>query len=331
MTTTLQFVQFHLHIDSYLDELGRVFNHQPSTIDAIGRDLSLFSRFGLENCLPDVSGDVLLRFLAYLAEQRNNAPASINRKISSLRCYIGYLRLRQVDGAQNLPIESLRSVRSPYPGPVQALEPDEVVRFLSAFDRQSVLGFRDFLLFSLLYRLGLRLGEALNLDLDDVDFDNQVIYILGKGRRKRTLPLVSDLADLISQWLVLRHRLLNADQLQALFISKKGNRLAHRSAQDSFQKTRALVAPLSLDKVSPHTLRHAFASHAIDGDADLIVLKAVLGHALLKSTEIYVHPSLKVLRQAVNSHPATEILDDLLIKEDFLALRVHQLRVPNAA
>jgi site-specific recombinase XerD len=321
---------FDKHIDSYLDDLVRLFNHQPSGAKAIGRDLALFSSYARDQSISNVSGDGLLRFLAYLCEQRSNGAGSINRKISSIRGYIGYLRFHQVEGADTLPIECLRRARTPYSGPVHALEPQEVARILYTFDRQSVIGFRDFLLFSLLYRLGLRLGEALALDLHDIDFDKEVIHIHGKGRRQRTLPLVSDLGSLIRNWLILRQRLYRADREQALFLSKKGNRLAPRTAQESFQKTVALVRPLSLDKVTPHSLRHAFASHAIEGDADLVVLKAVLGHAVMKSTEIYLHPSMKLLQRAVNAHPAAEILDDL-IEEDIIALRVHQQRVATAA
>lgn len=321
---------FDQYVDSYLNDLVRLFHHQPSGVEAIGRDLSLFSSFAAKNEMSHLSGDGLLQFLGYLCEQRSNQAGSINRKISSVRGYLRYLRLRQVDGAEALPIQSLPRARTPYTGPIQALEPQEVLRLLYTFDRHSVLGFRDFLLFSLLYRLGLRLGEALALDLGHIDFDKELIHIHGKGRRQRTLPLVSDLGDLIKKWLVLRRRLYRAGQQQALLLSKKGNRLAPRTAQESFQKAVALARPLSLDKVTPHSLRHAFASHAIEGEADLIVLKAVLGHALLKSTEIYVHPSMKLLRHAVNDHPAAEILDDL-IEEDIVALRVHQQRVATAA
>ncbi|GAH67795.1 unnamed protein product, partial [marine sediment metagenome] len=227
----------------------------------------------------------------------------------------------------------LQRAREPYSGPVETLEPDEVRRILNSIDTDSVLGFRDYLLYSLLYRLGLRIGEALSVNLEDIDLDKELILIHGKGRRNRTLPLVSDIPTLIEKWLCLRRWLSGSEGLNALFISKKGNRLSARKAQDNFQKVIASVGPLSIAKVTPHTLRHAFASHALEEDATdakLIVLKSVLGHALLKSTEIYLHPSMKLLRRAVNDHPASEILEDI-IKTDKIIIRVQQARAAPAA
>jgi len=217
--------------------------------------------------------------------------------------------------------------------PVEALEPQEVNRLLGRIDKGSVLGFRDFLLYSLLYRLGLRLGEALAIDLGDIDLEKQLLRVHGKGRRERTLPLVSDLPVLIEKWLVFRDKLCGAERLNALFISKKGNRLSARTAQDNFKKILAAAGPLSIAKVTPHSLRHAFASHALQDDttdAKLIVLKAVMGHALIKSTQRYVHPSMRILRKAVNDHPASEILDEL-INDDIVPIRIQQRRETLAA
>ncbi len=106
-----------------------------------------------------------------MREDRNNRAGSINRKEASLRTYLKYLRFFQVDGADRFPIESLPRAREPYPGPVESLRPEEVAKLLDSMDRKSVLGFRDFLFFSLLYRLGLRIGEAVAIDFKDIDFE----------------------------------------------------------------------------------------------------------------------------------------------------------------
>ena len=261
---------------------------------------------------------------------RKNGPGAINRKISSIRSYIRHLQLRQVDGSEGFPIAYVPRALHPYYGPPQTLEPEEVTRILNGIDKRSALGFRDFLLYSMLYRLGLRLGEALGLNIEDIDLGNQLIIIHGKGRRQRKLPLVSDLPYLLEKWLYLRNKLWNAKTNQALFISKKGNRLSARTAQDNFQKIIARSQSLSLKKVTPHSLRHAFASHAIEGNADLLVLKAVLGHALMQTTEIYLHPSMKVLHKAVNDHLASEILRDL-IDENIVVLRIQPQRTRRVA
>jgi len=329
MKTTISANDYDAYIEDWLRMRIRTF-HQPSGVEANRRDVELFSRYLQEHTLSHITGEVLLEFISWLREMRKNGPGAINRKISSIRSYILHLRLRQVDGTEGFPIAYLPRARHPYSGPPQTLEPEEVRKILNSIDHRSILGFRDFLLYSMLYRLGLRLGEALGLNLDDIDLENHLITIQGKGRRQRKLPLVSDLPLLIEKWLYLRNKLWGAKTTQALFISKKGKHLSARTAQDNFQKIIARAKPLSLKKVTAHSLRHAFASHAIEGNADLLVLKAVLGHALMQTTELYVHPSMKVLRKAVNDHLASEILRDL-IDEKVIVLRIQPQRTRRAA
>ena len=108
-------------------------------------------------------------------------------------------------------------------------------------------------------------------------------------------------------------------------MSGKGNRLAARTAQDNLKKIVEKAGPFSIDKVTPHSLRHAFATHAIEGEQDIFVLKAIMGHASTKSTEIYLHPSMKLLKKAVNEHIASEILNDLINSNTFV-FRIHQAR-----
>lgn len=312
-------------LDAYVTLMVGTFNHQPSGMAAARRDLGLLCDFLHQRDLQHLGAEALLQFFSYLRLERANQPDSLNRKISSIKSYLRYLRFRQVEGAQAFPIESLKRARQPYPGPIEALSVVEVTRLLGRQDQGSVLGVRDFVLFTLLYRLGLRLGEALALDLGDIDLDGELIHVHGKGRRARTLPLLADLGDLIRRWLLVRRRLFRASTITALFLSKKGNRLSLRAAEESFASLVARAGPFRLGKVTPHSLRHAFASHAMEGEADLVVLKAALGHAWLKSTEIYLHPSLKVLRQAINDHPASEVLAEL-IAQDLIVLRVQPER-----
>ena len=300
-----------------------IFNHQPSGVKGNEYDLNLFSNYFHEHNIKAITGEEILNSLTWLREERGNHAGAINRKEASIRSYFRYLRFIQIEGADSFPIESMPRAREPYTGPVKALEPDEVSRLLVSIDKNSVLGFRDFFLYSMLYRLGLRIGEAISINIKDIDFEKQILTIHGKGRRERKLPLLPDLMDILEQWLVYRTRLYGANQLDALFISKKGNRLSIRTAQDNFQKIVTKAGPFSIKKVTPHSLRHAFATHAIEGEQDIFVLKAIMGHASIKSTEIYLHPSMRVLRKAVNNHVASEILADLVTAKN-AALRVHQ-------
>ncbi len=308
----LNISQYDQHLEQYLEDRHLLFNHQMSGVEANKRDLELFSRFIHEKNIVYVNGDAILEFITWLRQERNNKAGSINRKISSIRCYIKYLRFRQVDGARDLPVEYLSRAREPYPGPINALTPEEVKKLLNSIDRESVFGFRDYLVYHLMYRLGLRIGEAMRINLEDIDLKQGVLTVHGKGRRQRALPLLPDIGKEINTWLEIRKVFYNAEQEQALFISKKGNRLAIRTAQENFQKIVALAGPFSLKKVTPHSLRHAFATHAMEGDADLVVLKSIMGHASIQSTQIYLHPSLKILRKAVNDHVASDILKEIL-------------------
>ncbi len=304
--------QFKSHIDDYIELTVTTFHYQPSGRKAVRGDLEVLATF-VHSCGENaITGDIILEFLAHLRGERDNGSASINRKISSIRSYVRHLRFRQVEGAAELPIESLQRAREPYSGPVKVPTPAELHRLFEGVDRSTVLGVRDHLLFWLLYRLGLRLGEALAIDLADVDLANGTLQVYGKGRRERTLPLVDDVTDRIQEWLLLRQRLLRADREPALFLSKKGHRLSPRRAQEVFQAIVAEAGPLSVSRMTPHILRHAFASHALEGDADLIVLKAIMGHARIKSTHLYLHPSMRLLRQAVNDHLASEVLATII-------------------
>ena len=300
-----------------------IFNHQPSGVKGNEYDLNLFSNYFHEHNIQAITGEEILNSLAWLREERGNHAGAINRKKASIKSYFRYLRFVQIEGADSFPVESMPRAREPYTGPVKALEPDEVSRLLGSIDKNSILGFRDFLLYSMLYRLGLRIGEAISINIEDIDFEKQILTIHGKGRRERKLPLLPDLMDILEKWLVYRTRLYGANHLDALFISKKGNRLSIRTAQDNFQKIVTKAGPFSIEKVTPHSMRHAFATHAIEGEQDIFVLKAILGHASTKSTEIYLHPSMRVLRKAVNNHVASEILADLVTAKN-AALRVHQ-------
>ena len=321
--TILALHHFDQYRQQYLDERHQVFNHQRSGVAANQRDLNLFSRFCHQTGCHDISGDAILSFIGWLKHDRANSAGAINRKISSVRSYIKYLRFRQVQGADKLPVEYLSRARQPYTGPYQTLLAEEVKQLLSSIDCCSILGYRDYLLYSLLYRLGLRIGEALATNIEDIDMAKQIITIHGKGRRQRRLPLISDMAEMIHSWLSMRSKLFGAQEQNALFVSKKGNRLSARTAQENFQKIVAQAGPFSIKKITPHSLRHAFATHAIEGDADIVVLKAVMGHASIHSTQIYIHPSLETLRKAVNDHISADILSDL-IERGTVILRMQQ-------
>jgi site-specific recombinase XerD len=285
-------------------------NHQPSSVLSAQRDLDLLCRYCRQEQASTVTGPTVITFFSWLKDHRNNNSGAINRKRASICSYVRYLRANQVPGANDFPLEFLPRARQPYAGPVKTLEPDQTQRLLNSIDRSSVLGYRDFTLFSLQYALGLRLGEALRIDIADIDHDKKLLHIHGKGRKERTLPLAEPVANMLSQWIKHRKALLNSDTSNALFLSKKGNRLSLRTAEDNFANIVNKAGPFDIPRVVPHTLRHCFASHALETEKDLVVVKAMLGHSLMRSTEIYLHPSLRLMRKCADTHVAAETVSE---------------------
>ena len=163
----------------------------------------------------------------------------------------------------------------------------------------------------MLYALGLRLGEGLGIQMSDIDWCKNMLTIHGKGRKIRMLPLTDKVGKLIKEWIFCRAALLNANKSEWLFLSRKGNCLSHRTAEEHFAVIVKRNGPFTMKKITPHSLRHAFASHAIDGNADVFVVKAIMGHAQLRTTEMYLHPSKETLRKAVNNHLANDMLEKL--------------------
>jgi site-specific recombinase XerD len=303
------------NIKKYLEQwlqLRLAMHHQPSSVQSARKDLQVFLTFCEKQGRKTVYGSTFTEFFQWLGQERGNGAGAINRKASTLKMYIRFLASRQIPGAAAIPIQFLPRARQPYAGPVKTLEVEEVQRLLGAIVNDTVLGYRDFALYTLIYALGLRISEALNVNLSDIDWLRCTVTIRGKGRRERTLPIIAPLMRILRRYRGLRNDLLNAGTNNALFLSKKGNRLAIRTAEENFQKLAAKAGPLSMQKITPHTLRHCFASHALETEAqDIVRIKAILGHASLKTTEIYLHPSLKLLQQAVNDHLAVDILEEL--------------------
>lgn len=283
-------------------------HHQPSSVEATRKDLRACIRFLQEKNYRGIDGSRIVEYIQWLSSECQNSSGTINRKISSLKSYFKHLRLRKVPGAADVPIEYLQRARDAYKGPIYTLKLNEVLAILQSFDCSSVLGLRDKTLFTLVYGSGLRIGEAVAIELDDLNLQEQTLRINGKGKRQRIIPLMEHQITMLQTWLESRQHLKNAEESQSLFLSKKGNQLSVRRAEEVFKDVVEAQGNLSIEKVTPHTLRHAFASHAVEGNCDLVVLKAILGHAYLKTTEWYVHPSIETQRKAMDNHLANETL-----------------------
>ena len=246
-------------------------------------------------------------YLSYLAD-RNIVKASIARKISALRSFYHYLEREGIITAN--PLEHISSPKLDKRLP-EFLTFREIVKLLEAPDAEDPFGKRDRAFLELLYATGLRVSELVALDVEQVNFDTREIVVKGKGSKERMVLMGGPAAKAIQIYLKEARDIIpkihvtkksNRKRTPALFVNSDGYRLTERSVQDFLQK---YAAAAGIDKrVHPHVLRHTFATHMLDGGADLRVVQELLGHADLSSTQIYTHISKNRARQVyLSAHP----------------------------
>ena len=266
------------------------FLASPSLADATRRayavDLSQFAAWLARRgqSVDDVDVRVLVEYAGELGRARNGlAPATIARKLSAIRAF-----LRFTLGAARVPDASL-SPRRPQRLP-DAPKPGEVDELLTSVDGDGALGLRNRALLELVYSAGLRSAEAVGLDLADVDFEQELVRVRGKGGKERAVPLGEEAAYLLQRYLREARPELARGANDALFLSARGRRL------DTSTLRRLLP--------HPHRLRHSFATHLLEGGADLRTIQELLGHSSLSTTQVYSHVDGRRLRRVYDrSHP----------------------------
>ena len=305
--------QFFNHVPDFMDYRKTVYEVSEQTIKSNSIDINLFKDFIDNKNYHYIDGRAVMDFQYYLKQQRLNSGASMNRKIFTLRSYSKYLKLEQVPYVDTLPFYDVLKCRQGYNTQANALSKQQLKSIFNAIDRNTFLGVRDYAVYALMYKLGLRVGEVHHLDLKDVDWDNRKITIHGKGNKRRTLHLDHEMIAILSQWIAIRKYFLNQDISNALFISKKGNRLAIRTIEDNFKKILTKAHINVQFNVTCHTLRHSFASHLNDEDVDVLVIQDLLGHATPRTTKnYYIHPSEQRVRQALEKLPGVIYLKQLV-------------------
>jgi site-specific recombinase XerD len=235
--------------------------------------------------LEDVDVRALSEYAAELgrARPRKLAPATIGRKLAAVRAF-----LRHSLGAERIPDASF-APRRPRRLP-DAPRPHEVDGELDAFDGDEPLALRNRALVELVYSAGLRSQEAIDLDLADVDFEQELVHVRGKGGKERVVPLGEEASHAVAVYLRESRPQLARGAENALFLSARGRRL------DTSTLRRLLP--------HPHRLRHAFATHLLEGGADLRTIQELLGHSSLSTTQMYSHVDARRLRKVYDrSHP----------------------------
>ncbi len=288
----------------------------PNTVAAYRRDLCQFERFQNEYLgrfdwsWVDVDRLAIRSFLGSL-EQRGLRRSTIQRKLSALRAFYAFLHRTDV-----LEMNPARLVRAPkreraLPGYLTHERADTLFDLLIADARAegSAVALRRWALMELMYSCGLRLAEAHRLDVGEVDLDGRSVRVFGKGGVERVVPLGARAAEALRDYLATRSDLTSSDggsrarRADApLFLSVRGARLSRRQIQRIV--TEALRLAAGGERLSTHSLRHTFATHLLDGGADLVSVKEMLGHASLSTTRVYTHTSVERLRDVhARSHP----------------------------
>jgi integrase/recombinase XerD len=226
-----------------------------------------------------------LREYVFHMKDRGLAPSSIQRALSSLRAYFAFLVEEEVVEAD--PTERLESPRSLRRLP-RVLTRDEVVGLLESPAQDHPMYWRDRAILELLYATGIRVSELLGLRTGDLDLDERLIRVKGKGSKERIVPFGTAAAQAVERYLrEVRPGLDQGGSQGAVFLNKRGKGLSRMTI---WNLVRDAVERTGLEKkVSPHTLRHSFATHLLEGGADLAVVQELLGHADISTTQIYTH------------------------------------------
>lgn len=293
--------QMHSSITSFLEHMRTERRASPHTIRSYDDDLSVYSSYlaeaqgeGADPTSPDAAR--LRRYSAWLAS-RGYSPSTIARRLASLRSFFRFARRQGLIATD--PSAGLRNPKQAKRLP-RLLRIDEVIRLLEAVPLETPAGVRDRAMLETLYGGGLRVSELVGLNLDDLDLESELVKVRGKGRRERLSPIGAMAAEWIGRWARLREP--RQPKEPAVFLNQRGTRLTTRSVGRLLEAH--LVRAGLVDAASPHTLRHSFATHLLDGGADLRSVQELLGHRNLTTTQVYTHVTQdRMLDIYHESHP----------------------------
>lgn len=287
-------------IDSFLTELKNK-DFSPLTLRAYGSALAEFAQFCKVRKLSNQAAFTPAQLRTFLANVQLSNPKrnTVLRKIATLRSFTAYL-LRQGYLTKN-PFKLLTSPKKEKLLPKFLSEP-EMDRFIDTAAHSKHFSARNAALFELMYSSGLRRSEVTGLKVHDVDFFNGLVRVLGKGRKERLVPVTQTALQALKDYLATRQ---NPQPQEALFLNKNGTPLTGDGLAYIFKNT-AIASELAR-RVTPHSLRHSFATHLLGHGCDLRSLQEMLGHQSLSTTQIYTHVSLEQLKSVYNqAHPKSK-------------------------
>jgi len=267
-------------IKEYIIYISQVKNLSENTSKSYQRDLNKLNSF-LENLkiedYSDVSMDICSAWIGDLFSQNNN-PRSIQRHLSSAKGFFRFLKKNNLIASS--PFELVTAPKSASNLP-EVLTPEDVEQLLN-FKPNSLIEIRDLAIVELIYSSGLRVSEAVNINIGDFEEDMTFLRVLGKGSKTRLVPIGRFAISAINNWLIERDKIVSRSD--ALFLNSKGTRLTVRSVQLRLKK---MALKQGLPPIHPHMLRHSFATHMLESSGDLRTIQELLGHSSLSTTQIY--------------------------------------------
>ena len=284
-------------ITDYLDFLENIKGLSANTIKSYQRDLIKFSHFSEAanvDSFDMFTEEICSSWIADLFQQ-NVSARSIQRHISSAKGFFEYAQKNTL--ITGSPFELINSPKSPNYLP-NVLSPEDVEQLLN-FKPKNIQETRDMAIVELIYSSGLRVSEAVNVDLNDFEESGNFLRVLGKGSKTRLVPVGRFAQSAIDKWIEERKKISTIDE--ALFVNLRGGRISTRSIQERI-KTLALMQ--GLPPVNPHMLRHSFATHLLESSGDLRSIQELLGHTSLSTTQIYTRLDYQhLIKIYEKSHP----------------------------
>lgn len=285
-------------LKAFLNYLSLERNYSPNTIAAYTRDITEFQKFlGEEKNLTAVSELDLKKYLVYLL-QKKQSRRTVARKMIALRSFYRFLKKRGIITVN--PTQTLELPKIPKTLP-EVLTVEEAVNLIENQETSTPLALRNKALVELFYGAGLRIGEIAGLNLKDIDLNQGYVRVTGKGRRQRIVPLGSYALKAVKMYLEKGRPFLKPNS-EKLFLNQRGEGLTSRGIRLIITN---IVKKAGLSrKITPHTFRHSYATHLLEGGADIRSVQELLGHKRLSTTEIYTHLSQERLREVyLKAHP----------------------------
>ena len=291
-------------VEHYLQYIEVVRGYSAHTVKNYRRDLDKLIEFCSTHNIDEISrlnASLLRQWVATLSRDKLSA-TSIQRHLSSTRSLYKFLARSRSD--LDDPTAGVKAPRTPRTLP-KSLEPDQVNQLLN-HPSETALMARDLAIAELLYSAGLRLSELVGANLNDLDRNEKVITVIGKGQKTRVVPVGGPALTALAEWM--KYRPMGKEALgydSPLFVTQRGKRMSPRAVQDRLRQL--AIKHGMTQRVHPHVLRHAFASHLLESSGDLRAVQELLGHANIATTQIYTHLDFQHLAKVYDqAHPRAQ-------------------------